>query len=300
LLGVYVEGKERVDTSILLRAARETFGEIHAQRKQSKIIRWLSACFVLIACVVLLTSDYVSHRSRVAAIAAPEPMLQNHREPAAESQHMDALLRSLDQPGESGDERAYQMLFNQWHITYLTYRPQGGQTVCEQAQMQGLYCLHKKGDLGSLRSINRPAVVKLFDDQGKEFSATLIALQEQAAAFATGADTKVVDVKEVARWWSGDYVIFWRPPPKYQEDIKRGSRGPLVRWLDKQLSLVQGRTARSLKDPAYDDTMRKQLQEFQRAQGLAPDGRISPETIIRLSTAVGSDEPLLHDRKEAR
>jgi len=231
----------------------------------------------------------------------PEPIPQNNiRGPEAGSQHMDMLLRPLERPGQGSEEMAYQKLLNRWHITYLAYRPQGGRTVCEQALMQGLSCLHNKGDLSSLRSINRPAVVKLFDDQGGEFSSALITLRDRSATLTMGDETRVVDVQEVARRWAGDYVLFWRVPPEYQGDIKRGSRGPVVRWLDTQLSRVQGRTPRGGGNLVYDDAMIKQVEEFQRVEGLAPNGVIGPETIIHLHTAVGSDEPLLHDGKEAR
>jgi general secretion pathway protein A len=298
LLGAYVQGKERVDTSTLLDAAHEAFGET---RKQRKIFKWLSASVMLLACAFLFTSNSANQRSKIAAITTLASRPRNNiRELEAESRPMATLLRPLERPGPSSEETAYQKLLDRWHITYLAYRPQGGRTVCDEAQMQGLYCLHKKGDLSSLRSMNRPAVVKLFDDQGAEFSAALITLGERSATVTMGDEPRVVDVKEVVRRWAGDYVLFWRVPPEYKGDIKRGSRGPFVRWLDTQLSLVQGRTARGRKDLAYDDVMIKHVKEFQLGEGLAPNGAIGPETIIHLHTAVGSDEPLLHDGKEAR
>jgi general secretion pathway protein A len=73
-----------------------------------------------------------------------------------------------------------------------------------------------------------------------------------------------------------------------------------VQWLERQLSLIQGRKARPLKNPVFDDTMVKQVKKFQLAKGLVPDGIVGKQTIIHLNTEIGSGEPVLIGRWEEK
>jgi general secretion pathway protein A len=71
----------------------------------------------------------------------------------------------------------------------------------------------------------------------------------------------------------------------------------MAAWLDRQLSLVQGRTVNLAGRPMYDDRLVKQVKEFQAAAGLDPDGIVGWRTIIRLADAAGTGGPTLHDKK---
>src|SRR4030067_1048614 len=112
---------------------------------------------------------------------------------------------------------AFQELFRLWDIPYKTKK---SVTPCRQAKSKGLGCLDARSSMNALLHLNRPAVLKLFDSEGKEFYATLTALQGQTATFVVGNETRKVDVKEIELRWLGDYTVFWRMPPKYQGDIR--------------------------------------------------------------------------------
>jgi general secretion pathway protein A len=100
-----------------------------------------------------------------------------------------------------------------------------------------------------------------------------------------GDETRTVDTVEVARRWSGDYLLLWRVPPGYEGELKRGSRGRAAAWLGKHLALAQGRAAPAGGNRIYDEEMMKQVKAFQSAAGMAPDGVAGPRTILRLCNA---------------
>ena len=97
--------------------------------------------------------------------------------------------------------------------------------------------------------------------------------------------------------WLGDYSLLRETPPNYKGDVRPGASGPEVRWLDKQLAVIQGRKTRERKAPTYDDVLVRQVKEFQVSKGLTPDGIVGPKTISQLDTEVGSIGPRLHPRE---
>jgi general secretion pathway protein A len=130
--------------------------------------------------------------------------------------------------------------------------------------------------------MNRPAVLRLADGAPGDYYAVLTAVNGETATFALGDETKTVDIREIVQWWSGDYLLLWRVPPDYKGELKRGSRGHAVAWLETQLALAQGRAAPTGEDRIYDGKVTKQVKEFQTAAGMTSDGIAGPKTILRL------------------
>jgi len=206
------------------------------------------------------------------------------------------LIWPADKPNLESESFAYKDLFDKWGASYAA----GPSTPpCSQAEAQGLQCLSGKGGLDDLRKFNRPAILKLYDGQGREFYATLTALHEKQAEFLVASKQLVVSVDEVALHWMGDYTLLWQVPPGYQGLIKIGDQGPAVQWLQQQLSKLQGKNKWNKKDAIFDQTMENEVKKFQLSSGLQPDGMVGPQTLILLNTAVNSPSPLLYrDQKD--
>jgi general secretion pathway protein A len=283
LLGAYVQGQNQVDKPTLSKAAREVFGEPNARIYHRKLLRWILASLVLLGCVAALA----------ATIIAPRPV-QHTSNPTIEYSGLSLLTWPADVPIYRSKEMAFQSLLRQWGVIY---KP-NNETACQQAQAHGLSCLNARGSLNTLLQLNRPVILKLFDDKGQEFYATLKALQGQKATFVVGMETRIVDVKDIASKWLGDYTLLWHMPPQYKGYIKPGYQGPVVQWIDKQLALVQGQTIQHRKNDVFDDVLIKKVKKFQIATGLEPDGIVGPLTLIHLNSASGSGEPLLTDRQK--
>ncbi|MCK8603566.1 ExeA family protein [Desulfoferrobacter suflitae] len=233
----------------------------------------------------------------------PEPMFEPQREATAkEQQNRTAesaqtddsganLTWPADPPMAASEGLAYRDLFNSWGAVFA---PDESLSPCRQAEAQGLQCLAGKGGLDDLRKFNRPAILQLFDGQGREFYATLTALSGERAEFLVASKKLTVAIKAVALHWLGDYTLLWRTPPGYQGLLKMGDQGPAVAWLRQQLAHWQGMDDPGDSSDIFDATLQAAVKQFQLSSGLQPDGIAGPQTLILLNNAAGSHAPLLN------
>ena len=209
-----------------------------------------------------------------------------------------ALPATLEWPPDESHSRseamAYAALFRAWGANYE------GADACRQAEDLGLRCRRARGGLEDLRQLNRPAALVMRDDQGREFHAALIALDDKSATFAIGAETRTVMLTALAAQWEGQYTLLWRLPPDAREIIRLGERGPAVQWLIRQLAQAQGQVAEPGKAALFDDALARQVKQFQLAQGLIPDGLVGPQTVMRLAGVGDRSAPELLPRQRGR
>jgi general secretion pathway protein A len=286
LLGAYTQGKERIDRATLAQAAREVF---HRPRPQYRNTLFVSVVFIVLVGAALAvyravpTLAVVATRTNPAAQAAAA-------EPAA------VLPITLEWPANVPRSRsralAFAALSRAWGGDY-----QGAES-CRQAEGKGLRCKTARGGPEELRQMNRPALLLMRDRNGQEFYVALTALDNKSATFGVGAESRTVAQEVLARQWTGNYTVMWRLPPGGRENIWPGERGAPVEWLSKQLAQVQGRPADATPSAVFDDTVVRDVRQFQLARGLAPDGIAGPQTLMYLSGVTDPTAPQLI-RKQA-
>jgi general secretion pathway protein A len=226
---------------------------------------------------------------------AAEPAQQAPLEKAKPAAALpDTLEWPADEPRSRSKAIAYAALFRAWGGDYK------GADECRQAVSLGLRCRSARGGLDELRRLNRPAVLLMHDGQGREFHATLVALADETATFAIGAEARTVALGALAAQWSGQYTLLWRMPPDARENIRAGARGPAVQWLIRQLAQAQGQVAETSTDPRFDDVLQRQVKQFQLAQGLIPDGTVGPQTAMRLAGVGDRSAPQLLPGQEGQ
>ncbi|MDH4233251.1 MAG: AAA family ATPase, partial [Nitrospirota bacterium] len=284
LLGAYVQGQGNVDKRTLVKAAKEVFGETKVKEMPRNAFRWVLIILGIVSSAVVLAATFYNNSK-----------LQTVTVQTSVNQKLDILQWPADKPVDQSRDMAYRALFKQWNISY---QKRGNNTGCQQALDQGLSCLEGPRSLNELSRLNRPAVLKLFDDNGSEFYAALISFQGKTATVIVGGETRTVDVKEIEQRWLGDYTLLWRTPPDYQGSIYLGYHGTVVEWLEKQMAIIQGRTAQNKKNMVYDKALVQQIRKFQLKEGLVPDGIVGPQTIIHLQNAAENDEPVLAGKRE--
>ncbi len=304
LLGTYVQGKERVDRATLAQAAREVF---HLEQPRSLVRPLLVALVLVLGALLAMTLYQLEQRdtatpplpAAVAKPAAPTTAAAPAKEaPAKEAKPAAVLPDTLEWPADEPRARskamAFTALFRAWGADYK------GADACREAEGLGLRCRSARAGLDELRRLNRPAVLLMRDDQGQEFHAALIGLDDKKATFAMGAETRTVGLGALAAQWAGQYTVLWRMPPDARESIRPGERGPAVQWLSRQLALAQGRVADAGKDPLFDNALERQVKQFQLAQGLIPDGAVGPQTVMRLAGVGDQSAPKLLSRPEGQ
>ncbi len=206
-----------------------------------------------------------------------------------------APLHLADWTPREGD--AWAALAQRWGL------PLPAQTdPCTAATRHGLQCYRSNnGSLSLIRLIDRPVLLTLLRAGQPPALAALVGLDGQQATLLVDGTPRRVALHELAGAWRGEFATFWRVPPGYAN--RADNIGPLRGWLAAQLARIQeaaapGKAASvpasapAAAPPGWPELSR-QVQAFQASQGLQPDGRVGPITLMQINRAAGVAEPRL-------
>jgi len=292
LLGAYVQGNVMVDSRTLATAAREVLDHASWMKQPAMRFRWILTGILLIGFIATLWVIVNNHKTPIRGsitVAANEEASGNEKR--------DTLRWPEGQTVDQSINRAFEALFRQWGVPY---QPAKAASACQQALARELRCLKGPGSLNELSLLNKPAVLRFFDEKGREYYGTLTAFDERTATVIIANETRRVGVDEIKKRWYGDYTLLWKHPKGYRNAVKPGYSGPEVEWIDRRLSLFEGKNPNTVKGQAYDGELVNRMKRFQIAEGLIPDGIVGPQTFIHLGNAAGENGPVLMKKSEGR
>ena len=292
LLGAYVQGNDAVDDRTLATAAREVLDHTSWMKQTAVPVRWILTGILLIGFIATVWVLFNNHRTPIKAfvtVAANEEASGNEKRCTLRWPEGRVMDQSM--------HMAFDALFRQWGVPY-----QRAQNVnaCQQALTNELRCLKGPGNLNELSRLNKPAVLRFFDEKGRVYYGTLTAFDEKTATVIIAEETRRVGVDEIKKRWYGDYTLLWKHPKGYRNAVKPGYRGPEVEWIDRHLSLFEARSPQLEKGVPYDGELVNRMRRFQIAEGLVPDGIVGPQTFIHLGNAAGKNGPALMKKREGR
>lgn len=200
--------------------------------------------------------------------------------------HINEILNNTD----NDKTAAYQELFKSWNQPYdkTSLMP-----ACKQAISHSLSCLHKQGNINSLKTYDRPAVLSLINDEGDTLHVTITSINDNLATVYSNNTAYTIKLSELDRYWYGSFVLLWKKPEHYSAAIKPGDRGEMINWLYTQLIKIKNQHLPDMIFNTYDKQMLQQVKDFQLQQGLTADGIVGPVTIIHLNTQSGMKVPSL-------
>ncbi|MDP3227192.1 MAG: AAA family ATPase [Acidovorax sp.] len=214
--------------------------------------------------------------------------------PAASAAAAPAIAPVLQQflaAQSAGDAPAWKALASAWGVTLAE-----GADACTTLPRDGLRCYrNRRAGLNLVRQIDRPVMLTLFpsEDAEESVSAVLRSLQGDTATLEGGGQTLQVPVEALAQVWRGDMATLWRTPPGMPERGEIADTPDGAVWLDTQLaSKAAGGTGPSSR-PMTPALRQSRIHRFQLAQGVTPDGRAGPLTLMLLNRATGVSEPRL-------
>ena len=297
LLGAFTQGKDQVDRTTLLQAARET---LNRPKKEWRTPAALAGGVVLAALTAWGASSLlVLRQAPTIDVQALQPGPKQQRAATTPDGGPAAVPTAtpLGWPAEVPAARskalAYAALFQAWGIS----RGDDRQDACRQARRADLTCHTGQGNVDTLRALNRPAILPMRDREGREFHIALTALELGGARYVAGGRQATMSYADLAANWSGRYEVLLRLPPEARQKIRPGDHGPAVRWLRQQLGRLPGHQAAmspaDSDDQAFDAALEQQVKDFQRAQGLRPDGRAGGQTLQRLCNLIDQSGPRL-------
>jgi general secretion pathway protein A len=304
LLGAFTQEDHRAGAGLIRQAASEVYG----RPVPAPWLKWTTAAAVAAAVALVGVGAwmYVGSRSGAGAPATPARPATASADavtpppqaaapastppaagdpavtPAVAEVPLDQLL--VRHGNDTTTEAALGKLFALWGALYDPAKGRG----CDQATRQGLECLFQKGSWAQLRALNRPAVLTLTDDLGRNHQVVLTGLDDERARIDLGGEQREVSISAVSRYWFGDFLLLWRPPLAVVKALAPGMRGDDIRWLRDGLRAAQGLPAAPPGNDVYDDELVQLVQEFQRQHRLAVDGIAGVQTQIALDTALNA------------
>jgi general secretion pathway protein A len=185
-------------------------------------------------------------------------------------------------------------LFASWAVDYSSVQ---GTSPCGKALRQGLRCFEARGDWELIGKLNRPVLISLDAPDGRQIHGMVSALDQGKAAFMVDGREHLVALDQLTPYWSGEFLLLWRPPAVYRRLLHQGLRGDDVVWLRNQLSAVSGAAPATQDAIVFDEALTDEVIAFQRARGLKVDGLVGSETLVHLSSvSAQAGEPVLSDR----
>ncbi|MBL8352711.1 MAG: AAA family ATPase [Burkholderiaceae bacterium] len=332
LLGAFAEGRPRVGSRIVERAAAEVFDAAAAaarRRRSAPLVLGLAGVLggaaLLGAGWMLGTHDRRPGAGAQAAAASAAPHASAVPVPAAQASEAVATAASFAlvagsasapvAPAAAASQAAAAaaelppLLPTPGLAVFPSDEAQAWRTLaplwgwqpspataadpCLQARAQGLRCFRTgAGTLTQLRQLDRPALLLLRDGDGKARHARLVALGPQRATLAADDRAYAVSIDELAQWWRGDFATIWRPPDGYSRLLEPGAEGPAVDALAQGLAQWR-REPPPPPGQVLQGALAANLASFQLAQGLKVDGIAGPTTFMLLNRALGVAEPHL-------
>jgi general secretion pathway protein A len=199
-----------------------------------------------------------------------------------------ALKALMEQGGAQRDEEAWRWLYRLWGI-----RARDGVSGCTQSLVHGLDCLRGSGGLQLMRLLNRPAIVRVHDQQGAPRWLVFERVREGEATLAAGGARATVDVAGLDAAGIRDFALLWRPPAQTGGTLAAGDEGPGVAWLVRRLDAALGAAPGGSPSQVFDAALADRVRDYQRSRGLAVDGIAGPVVLLSLDTDPDPGTPTL-------
>ena len=217
---------------------------------------------------------------------------QNTSDPDATSQEIEpaALLWQNRLAIASRKQDPYRTLFSLWSVELPEVMEQ---SPCEYALGQQLDCWHRRGNINSIKRVNRPALLKMISTEGQLFYAVLKTIDKSNRLRLVAAD-QTIDITEdkLEAVWTGEYTLLWKRPENYRDTIYPGDTNQTVGWLSEQLASLPDYGPPIKASLSYGYDMENRIRLLQKRCGIFVDGLVGRETLIKINTLTGKPPKL--------
>lgn len=292
LLGAYVEGKQKVDKDILLKAINEVLGisELKSKIIVTKRTIVYSLSFIVIIFVLLLVFFYSRGVS-----SKPALKFSINNTGVVKKDVFADILSEIKRDGRisKSKEKANQRLLKEWGVS--TTLIDGN--FCTNIKNKGLQCLEGIGSMQDIIGFNLPVVLKIYDNNNVSHYVTLLSINGDVGEIYYNEKMLNVRMKELEDLWRGEYFILWKSPPYYNGPFRKGYKGNIVLWLRDSLKKIFGYDI-DTKSDVYDDALSNRIKRFQVGEGLTPDGIVGAQTLIHINNLLNINDVKLIKQRE--
>ena len=226
------------------------------------------------------------------AAAASAPVAAAPAVPASSAAPSSALDQFM-QAQPAADAPAWQALASAWGAALPA-----GADACTTLPREGLRCYrNRRAGLNLVRQIDRPVLLALYPSEEAEapVSVLLRGLDGDNATLEGGGRSLRVPVAELAQVWRGEIATLWRAPVGMPDRGEITDSPAGAAWLDQRLASKAAGGSGPGSKPVTPALRQSRIHRFQLAQGVTPDGRAGPLTLMLLNRATGVNEPRLRN-----
>ncbi len=296
LLGAYSRRQRHVDAGMVAQAAAEVFDR-PSRPDQRRTVLLAALGLVVVAGIALtlwtLPAGRPSAPVSAAASAASAAMASAAAASAAVAAASAANAAPLPAQPPASDSpaallaAAYADEALAWRELALRWNVAIGEgDPCVVAAQAQLACFRSaSGGFQLARQLARPALLVLRGRTGLKVHALLVALDDSRATLQVGRERFDLTPQALAGAWRGEIATFWRTPPGWRAGRDAELPAETRAWVEAQLAPVASGVPAS--------PWRERVLAYQLLQGLPPDGRAGPLTLMHINRTAGVDEPRL-------
>lgn len=282
LLGAFAKGFIVVDADLARIATREVTGQKVNSRSISNatfLMMAFVACVSVIVAISFTQQAMVSHLISSLSSLVKGPV--NRPSEIKRNGYIDDVSRATD------------TMFDIWKLEKIS----STQNPCLDVEKVGLGCLRGRGEWNQLLKLNRPAVISMVKPDKSVQYAVISKIEGPKVSLRDGSLTTITSASQLQKSWSGEYLMFWRPPPVFSREMEPGMSGEDIVWLRLRLAEITGEDADTKRLYDYDDALAKRVVEFKRSHNLPENERVDVMTMIILNSSVsGSNSPMILSR----
>lgn len=159
-------------------------------------------------------------------------------------------------------------------------------TVCPPPKITGLSCSKQAVNVwNDVMSLNRPVLLEMVTKDKFAAAALVLAFGDARALTWTRQGILEVPLGELADSWTGGVQYLWQAPQGWTGSVGLGSNSPVVDVIAQMFATLDGMAAPKVE--SFGPALEARVQLFQEREGIAADGVVGEQTILRLNDRLG-------------
>ena len=159
-------------------------------------------------------------------------------------------------------------------------------TVCPPPRITGLSCSKQSVKVwNDVMALNRPVLLEIVTKDKFAGAALVLAFGETTALMWTRQGVLEVSLGELADSWTGSIQYLWQAPQGWTGSVGLGNTSPVVNVIAQMFATLDGMVAPKV--ASFGPALEARVRLFQESEGIAADGVVGEQTILRLNDRLG-------------
>ena len=159
-------------------------------------------------------------------------------------------------------------------------------TVCPPPKITGLSCSKQAVNVwNDVMALNRPVLLEIVTKDKFAAAALVLAFGDATALTWTRQGILEVPLGELADSWTGDVQYLWQAPEGWTDSVGLGNTSSVVNVIAQMFATLDGMAAPNV--ASFGPALEARVRLFQVSEGIAADGVVGEQTILRLNDRLG-------------